>query len=691
MNKYASYFTFLNQKNSLPGIAILVIPLVALTSYWIGKPTPRIYETGYDVPLNVLYSLALAIYVLLICGGLGNRILKIFRALEWSQAERIVVGTMLGLGTFAYVIFACGLAGWLSPTHFVLILLIASLLALPESLKIIHAVPGTLQHLFRTWKALRVDRKILAALGMIILVFALLITLTPPFDYDSLAYHLQGPRLFLDAGRIQPNFENWFTLFPFTWEMIYMLGLGLGSDIFAKLIHFATLLLFLLSAFALGRRLFSAAVGWIATAILMGIPILIMWGTTAYTDLAWALFQFLAISLVAVWQKEGKAGYLFLAGMMQGWAMGCKYPAVAAGAAIGVIVLFISYKMNTGLSPWKRLLTAGLIFGGSALMVASPWYLKNLLWTGDPAFPLLVPPTQIDPLRVELWKEYLNSFGVGKQWYHYLLLPIHIFTQYQKFGTYMGTIDMPSPLFFLILTYPWARKKLSAESKPTSDLFVVIGTIIFAIWAASSQQTRFLLPVYPVWAILCGVCSKWLHSFDLTFPMRKSIIFAFVGATVFETIFLVTISYLQLFPLKVQVGIEPYSAFTSRMLNDYNALAFINETSDAENRALLLWDGRGYYCKNCIADVDQNIWIYYSQIYTPKEIIAHLKNIHVRYLIEVNNDRDFFTNGHDPHYNHITSIKNIEYLAKLACASVSYIDTKARIFDLGKCFIENEK
>ena len=56
-------------------------------------------------------------------------------------------------------------------------------------------------------------------------------------------YHLQGPRLFLEAGRILPLPNTWGANNPFTLELLFMFGLRFGSDNFAKLLHLSFALL----------------------------------------------------------------------------------------------------------------------------------------------------------------------------------------------------------------------------------------------------------------------------------------------------------------------------------------------------------------------------------------------------------------------------------------------------------------
>jgi len=60
----------------------------------------------------------------------------------------------------------------------------------------------------------------------------------PEYFYDSLVYHLAMPRLYLLEHRIVPTPNMIYSGIPFGTEMLYGLGLALGSDSVAKLIHY---------------------------------------------------------------------------------------------------------------------------------------------------------------------------------------------------------------------------------------------------------------------------------------------------------------------------------------------------------------------------------------------------------------------------------------------------------------------
>ena len=251
---------------------------------------------GSSSMLDSLLAIALAAFVLFLAAGLGSLLIKPFKLENWTFIERTVIGLPLGLAAMAYGVFFMGLAGWIKPIHLIGWLIIIAFISFKKSCTYLEEAFRNVWEFKNTWSDFSIIKKVIFSTGVLALLLALFQAFTPPWDYDGLAYHLQGPRLFLEAGRIIPIPENWFTYYPSTWEMLYMLGMGLGSDIFARLIHFSTLILFLLATYAFGRRFLPKPGGWLAAAILLGIPILPLWGNAAYTDIAWALFQFLAIA-----------------------------------------------------------------------------------------------------------------------------------------------------------------------------------------------------------------------------------------------------------------------------------------------------------------------------------------------------------------------------------------------------------
>ena len=74
--------------------------------------------------------------------------------------------------------------------------------------------------------------------------------------------------------------------------------MGFGDDVFPKLVHYLFGLLAVSATWMVGKRWAGASVGWLAACVLVGIPTLPVWASFAYIDLAWTLYEFLALACV---------------------------------------------------------------------------------------------------------------------------------------------------------------------------------------------------------------------------------------------------------------------------------------------------------------------------------------------------------------------------------------------------------
>jgi 4-amino-4-deoxy-L-arabinose transferase-like glycosyltransferase len=520
--------------------------------------------------------------------------------------------------------------------------------------------------------------------GLLALLLALFQAFTPPWDYDGLAYHLQGPRLFLEAGRIIPIPENWFTYYPSTWEMLYLLGMGLGSDIFARLIHFSTLILLLLATYAFGKRFLPKPGGWLAAAILLGIPILPLWGNAAYTDIAWALFQFLAIGLFLIWVKERNPWLLGLSGVTQGLALGSKYLALSSAGILLVFVILFSARNENKWAGWKQPLRDAVIFGLSAFLVALPWYLKNFLWTGNPIFPLYFPQNLINPAELKIWTDYINSFGTGKNWFDYLLLPVNIYLQHDKFGTFMGSMEMPNPLFLFVLAYPFIRRKIEETIRRSLDILAAMTGILFIAWSLGSQQIRFLLPLFPGLSIISSQVLMQLLIKLNKYNLGRTIKIGLVGGMVISSLIFMGLYFILIRPEKGLLGLETKSTFIQRMVRDNSGINYANEHLAKGAKMMLLWDGRGYYCDRiCLPDVDQSRWTAMVERSTDIQSMSNLlQEEKITHLFLSNEDASFFLLKHDPEQIYLKAAKFLLEEFVPACTKKVYDNEWSAVYEL---------
>ncbi len=549
----------------------------------------------FSVSLEAALSVGLLGVLLLLSARLGRWVGLHLHLWPPDEPEEALWTIPLGMGVLAYGILGLGLLGWFCREAFLLwlvgVLLWTRGMGWGGLEKILPAMRNG-------WRYLRPRRVVLLYIVLLtgLGTFTFLQALTPPWGYDALMYHLEGPWRFLEQRRLVLLPDIWQANGPFTVQMLFALGLSLGLSIFAKLVHFLYALLLLLATFILGRRYGGGpTVGALAAGILVGMPVFPLWAALAQVDLAWALYELLALYAVFRWHDEAHARWLVLGGIMMGLALGTKYLALAGGAVLGAWVLWSSRHEGR-----RGLLRNALSFGGTALALALPWYLKNAVWGGNPFYPLLWGGVAWPPERLHALNTYLHSFGMGTGLKDLLLLPWHIYAHHERFGTFLGTVEIPSLLFPLIALYIWT---------PKSPWMNRLGLIIAArglFWFWGSQQVRFLLPVLPLLSVWTAYV---LQNLVRQRRLRRVLQHGLVGGMVAATFAYAILFQLQVQPWRVLGGWESRHAWLTRLVTSYAAQQYIVQHFPPEARVLQMWDGQSFYCDaRCLPDAEHSRW-----------------------------------------------------------------------------------
>ncbi len=602
-------------------------------------PERTIEAVGAGAIVDAFFALGLA-GLILYCGrGLGQLILR------WIQIETadpllaLVISLALGLGVLAYGVLALGLAGKLSPLTVFLWLAIAGWVAWRETISQGREW-GDPWHPFRS-----LHPALIASLAAAIAIFgmSLIQALVPVWDYDGLMYHLQAPALFLHSKKLALLPDLWQANGPLLAEMLYLVGLAAKSEVFSKVLHLSLAAILLLSTFAVARRHLGNRGGWLAGGILLGVTIYPVWGSFAYADMAWALFEFLAVAAFLEWRRAPQRQWIVVSGALAGFSMGSKYTAVAL-----LPILLLAFLTERSTSTVAERFRNALWFGGAAALVAAPWYMKNLIWAGNPVYPFLIGGPDWPAERVAMLMAYLRSFGVGRSLVDTLLLPLHLYTQPAAFGTFFREIDIPNLLFLLALGFPFLKRE--HPLRPLGWMAL----LRFLLWAAGTQQTRFLLPLYPVLSLLAAsVLDAWLARPG---PAKKwarilvpGIVAGLVGFTLaFQVIYLTNTR-----PIPVVIGRESKDSFLERRVGDYPAVRYILSSLEPTDRVYMAWDGQSYYCDDrCLADAEQSQW---TQLAlgeaTPEGIATRLKQRGAtHFLLDLDGMR--FLLQHDPTGSH---------------------------------------
>lgn len=567
-------------------LAVLWLFAVTFNYYIVHKPFG---VENVLAMLNVLGDVLVASALFALAAALGRRITR-FMAFG-DLLEAIVFPTGLGLGLISFATFALGLVGLLTPVLFWVLLFVAAFL-----------LRGDLRGVWRDVRALRFScvgrfERALALFVGLSLAIAFLVTLTPPIAWDAQTYHLVEAKVALERGRIAAPPDIPYFSFPSLAEMLFLAAMLLKGDIAAQLIHFGFFLLLLGAVGAFAQRYFNARVAWLAIAILVAVPSLVLVSTWAYVDLTLAFYAFGAFCALAIAHEKGDWRWFALSGALAGLALGVKYTALIVPVAL-VILLCL----------WQRLRFA-IVHVAFVVLFAAPWYLRNLVFTGNPVYPFFFGGPNWDVFRAS----WFSRFGTGLA-----NAPLQLLTapwDATVFGSegalgYEATIG---PLLLILLPFLLTQFSLR-DSKPETRIpgFVFRGMLVFALvlylfWllgiAESKllQQTRLLFPTFPLLALAAALAFDRLGDLDLPqFSLQR-----FMRLLVLLILGLTGLKYALAFaahsPLPYLAGAESRADFLAANLGEYNrAVQFINSQLPRESQVLALWEPRSYYLRRAV-------------------------------------------------------------------------------------------
>jgi hypothetical protein len=557
--------------------------VVTLSYYIVHKPF------GLDNALAILNAsgdvlVAAAIFAL--AASLGRRLLRPLTFV--SSLEALIFQAGIGLGIISFSVFALGLLGLINRILFwTLLLLLAFILR------------SDLAMLWRDLRALRlpVDSRFGRALAIFVgfsLALAFLFALMPPTAWDGQVHHLVQARLYIEGGRITAPPDVVYFSFPSLVEMLFLAAMVLKGDIVTQLIHFGFLLLTLGAVFAFSLRYFSARVAWLATALLVAVPSLLLISTWAYVDLALVFYTFAALfALLVGLDSAGDWRWFALSGSMAGLALGVKYTSAIVPLGLGVLLLM---RRNFDIRHWLA------TFGFCALF-AAPWYLRNLFFMGNPAYPFLWGGPYWDSFRAN----WFGRFGTGL-----LNTPLHLLTApwdatvsgvEGKVG-YQATLG---PLLLILLPLIIFIMRTRDEGRKVAFSLIAFSAILYAFWSAGVAeselllQTRLLFPAFPAFALVAAYAFDRLDVLDIPqFSFKRFTSFVILIALA-STALGYALDFAGDNPLGYLAGTESRESWLARHLGGYfDATVFMNTKLPADAKILFLWEPRFYYVNRSV-------------------------------------------------------------------------------------------
>jgi len=432
---------------------------------------------------------------------------------EKNFSEGIYLNVALGLGIIAVSVFILGSVGIMGFAGGIILKTVIYILAIggilgARNLYLERYFPPDGSCAAKKSEPFSFYEKIIALLIFSAAFVNLLGALTPETFYDSQYYQLGVPARWLSEGKITPDNYIPASFMPFNVNMLYMLAMFLsgGNPIPAKIVHYLCGILILFAVYSVGKKYFSRFAGLIAAAVFYTVPLVMMVSWKTAVELGIGIFEFAAmvcllksvdippeegISPPAAFLKDKKTLWLALAGIFVGFSVGSKYTSIVfCYLSLALAVLFSG---GFGKAfPGK--LRALLIFSCMVFIVASPWYIRNMIVTSNPIHPFFWEKFSRLPLRPgnNLFADPTPpKFSVVN--YLGFLWPLTMGNLQQE--SYPGAVFLLFiPLFFVI-------RKTDAKIK-FSILYLLFSVVL---WAKFGRfYLRYFIPALPVAALTYG-------------------------------------------------------------------------------------------------------------------------------------------------------------------------------------------
>ncbi len=543
--------------------------------------------------LSVSLELLAALVVVVPALMFGVVLCGVFRLGRMPQRWHFLLSAALGLGAMSLLVLFAGLAGLLARPLWVGLIGALFVLGLDRMRRDLRSQKVESQTLSADTQWAAGGTRYLWLIAAPFLSLALLAATNAPgfiwqeegFGYDVLEYHLQLPKEYRQAGRIAYQPHNVYANFPANVEMLYLLGMVLQDDdvetgVSANLIHLIFGALTVVAAWVAGREwspragalagLAAASVGWLG--YLSGL---------AYVENGMLFFGMAAAAALlraARLSEDYRRRWLILAGVLAGFACGCKYTAVPMIALpLGVGVLFMPARS------WRARIVDGVAYAAAAAVTMSPWLVKNQLMTGSPVFPLAngvfeaSPPGWGEP-QAAMWKrghqpapeERSITGRLAALWRH---VPGD---HYQRFGPAILTLAIGG---------------LFCRKRDRVDLILVmILTLQLAVWLlATHLYARFAVVLLIPLALLAGRAAGAAVG-----RLRMGIIVGvLVVGSAWNFVFAADLHR------RESPGGAPAALFYEGKVPGYEHLGFVNGLSE-DTRILLVGDARAFYYRRSV-------------------------------------------------------------------------------------------
>lgn len=477
-------------------------------------------------------------------------------------------------------------------------------------------------------------------------VSILLLSWVPPVSRDALTHHLAVPKLYLKHGGMHEIKDLDFSYYPMNLDLLYMIPLWLGNDIAPKMIHFTFAFFTMVLIYSYLRSRLNQTYALIGALFFLSLPVVVKLSITVYVDLGLVFFSTVAIFFLLKWKENtARISYLIACGVFCGLALGTKYNGLITFFILTLIIPIASiHDRGNDNFAQVRAVGHGFIFALVALIVFSPWMIRNYLWTANPLYPLF--DGWFNPAAKQASTAAWNHFDVrrwvyGESWWEIMMIPLRIFFQGQD-GDPRYFDGRLNPLLILLLPLAFLSFSKNSPAIRREKWILLVFSILFLffVFFQTDMRVRWIAPIIPPMIILMvfGLreCVCIAHSFHSMILKRVAFFIIFFVVAAFGGMNVVYLGqqFDKVQPFQYLTGEIGRDRYIQKHRPEYAVIRFGNDHLPKESKIYCLFLGsRRYYSDNDLL-FDNDMFVQaVKDTATAAEMTSFFKNKGIPYLM----------------------------------------------------------
>jgi len=492
------------------------------------------------------------------------------------------------------------------------------------------------------------QKALLLVLLAVLIVSIVILSCVPPVSKDALTHHLAVPKLYLNHEGIYEIPFMTFSYYPMTLDLLYLIPLYFGNDIAPKFIHFGFALLTCWLIFGYIKRRTNLIYAFFGVLFFLSIPIIVKLSISVYVDLSLIFFFTAALLALLKWiESDCRLRFLILSAVSCGLTMGTKYNGLITLLLLTFFIPFIysRYTQRENV-PFIGAIGHGLIFVAIALLIFSPWMIRNYIWTNNPLFPLYngwFNPQAGGP-KISMGLFTYRSVLYHESWWEIALLPVRIFFQGQD-GNPQYFDGKLNPFLLILPFVAFYRIRSDSFALRTEKKILLAFAVLFFAFAlfSSGLRIRYIAPIIPPLVILAVFGLKKLSDIVSKFgstihrKLGGAIIFLILLFSLWPNARYIFTQYIYVKPFQYINGALTRDEYIEIFRKEYPAMRYINENLPQDARVLFFYLGnRGYYCdRDYLFDMQKGVstfWEIVKRTNSSEEVLTELKKMGVTHL-----------------------------------------------------------